>query len=207
MRRGILGGTFDPVHLGHLIVAEQVRAQLALDRVDFVPVGVPWMKREEAILPGEHRVAMVELAVSRNADFGMLALEVDRPGDTFTVDTLEELHEQVDDDLFFIMGMDALQSFARWKDPARILELATLVVVRRPRFPRVGLDEIEALALGAPERIVEVGAPLIDISSTDIRQRVADGRSIRYLVPEPVRDYIESNGLYRSPTGAAGVAF
>lgn len=207
MRRGLLGGTFDPVHMGHLIVAEQVRAQLALDRVDFVPVGVPWMKRDETILPGEHRLAMVDLAVSGNEAFSVLTLEVDRPGDTFTVDTLEELHEQADDDLFFIMGMDALQGFARWKDPVRILDLATLVVVRRPRVPRVGLDGIEALAPGASDRIVEVGAPLIDISSTDIRQRVAEGRTIRYLVPEPVRDYIESNGLYRSPAGTAGVAF
>jgi len=123
------------------------------------------------------------------------------------VDTLEELHEQADDDLFFIMGMDALQSFARWKDPVRILELATVVVVRRPRVPRFGLDEIEALAPGTSGRIVEVGAPLIDISSTDIRQRVSEGRTIRYLVPEPVRDYVEANGLYRSPADAAGVAF
>lgn len=207
MRRGLLGGTFDPVHNGHLIVAEQVRAQLALDRVDFVPVGVPWMKRDETILSGQHRLAMVDLAVNANEAFGVLTLEVDRPGDTFTVDTLEELHEQADDDLFFIMGMDALQSFARWKDPVRILELATVVVVRRPRVPRFGLDEIEALAPGTSDRIVEVGAPLIDISSTDIRQRVSEGRTIRYLVPEPVRDYVEANGLYRSPAGAAGVAF
>jgi nicotinate-nucleotide adenylyltransferase len=193
--------------MGHLIVAEQVRAQLALERVDFVPVGVPWMKRNETILPGQHRLAMVDLAVSGNDPFGVLRLEVDRPGDTFTVDTLEELHEQADDDLFFIMGMDALQGFARWKDPVRILDLATLVVVRRPRVPRVGLDGIEALAPGASDRIVEVGAPLIDISSTDIRQRVAEGRTIRYLVPGPVSDYVESNGLYRSPAGAASVAF
>jgi len=207
VRKGLLGGTFDPVHYGHLIVAEQVRAQLALDSVGFVPVGVPWMKRNETILPSQHRLAMVDRAVSGNEEFDVLTLEVDRPGDTFTVDTLEELHEQADDDLFFIMGMDALQSFTRWKDPGRILELATLVIVRRPRVPKVGLNEIEAFAQGAPDRIVEVGAPLIDISSTNIRLRVSEGRTIRYLVPEPVRDYVEVNGLYRSPAGSSGAAF
>lgn len=199
MRRGLLGGTFDPIHMGHLIIAEQVRSQLALDRIDFVPVGVPWMKRGEKILPGFHRVAMVELALEGNRDLSVLTLEVDRPGDTFTVDTLEELHETVDDTLFFIMGMDTLQGFSKWKSPKRILDLATLVVVRRPRFPRVRLDKIEILAPGSSDRIVEVGAPLMDISSTDIRQRVVEGRSIQYLVPERVRGYIQELGLYRDP--------
>lgn len=199
MRRGLLGGTFDPIHMGHLIIAEQVMSQLALDRIDFVPVGVPWMKRGEKILPGFHRITMVELALEGNNNLRVLTLEVDRPGDTFTVDTLEELHEIEEDSLFFIMGMDTLQGFSKWKAPKRILDLATLVVVRRPRVPRVRLDKIETLAPGASDRIVEVGAPLIDISSTDIRQRVMDGRSIQYLVPDSVREYIQKLGLYRGP--------
>ncbi len=205
MRRGLLGGTFDPVHLGHLIVAEEARTERALDMVSFVPTGVPWMKRGRPISEGRHRRAMVELAVASNPSCSVLALELERSGDTFSVDTLEELAGDLagGDELFFILGTDALNGFYRWKDPKRVVELATLVVVTRPGHEEVDLGALEGIVPGISSRLVQVRAPVIEISGAEIRRRVALGRSIRYLVPDPVADYIEEQGLYRAAAGAA----
>lgn len=198
MQLGILGGTFDPVHLGHLIVAEQARLRLDLDRVIFIPTGQPWLREEEPEASGQDRLRMVQLAVESNPSFKASPIEVDRPGDTYTVDTLEQLSKQTSEaDLHFILGMDALEQFHRWKDPERLLELCQLAIVNRPGYQGVDINQVveEFPQLGT--RLTLVNVPRIEISSTDIRRRVALGASIRYLVPDPVEEYIREHGIYQ----------
>ena len=200
MRRGLLGGTFDPIHMGHLIVAETARSALRLDEVWFVPTGVPWMKRGQPISEGRHRLAMASFAVAPNPHFEVLSLELERPGETYTVDTLEAMSQWKGpgDELIFILGTDALRSLPRWRNPSRILELAMVAVVWRPGYDVPEVRELEQALPGASRRIVQVTMPLIEISGVDIRQRAAHGLSIRYLVPDPVADYIKGQELYRA---------
>ena len=205
MRRALLGGTFDPVHSGHLILAQEVLWRLGLDGVWFVPAGLPWMKRDEPLTGKEHRRAMVELAIDDNPRFHLSTVELDRPGETYTVDTLEELRngEMADGDLLLVMGVDTLQTLHRWKEPKRLLELARLVVALRPGHGEVDLTQLEAIDPTAGERVMTVRMPLIEISGTELRRRAAAGEPIRYLVPDAVADYIERNGLYREGRRAA----
>ena len=199
MRRGILGGTFDPIHTGHLILAQEVQWRLGLDEIWFVPTGEPWMKRGEQLTGKDHRKAMVELAIGENATFRLSTAELERPGDTYTVDTLEQLRsdELKNDDVMFIMGVDTFTSLHRWKNPGRILELVRLVVALRPGYGTIDLNELEAIDPTAGERVMTVEMPLIEISGTELRRRAAAGEPIHYLVPDSVRQYIESEGLYR----------
>ena len=199
MRVGILGGTFDPVHLGHLIVAEEARVRLRLDRVMFIPAGQPWLKEGQPVTSPKHRLRMVELAVASNPFFKVLASEIDRSGPTYTVDTLEELRRSLGEDtgLYFIVGMDALEQFHRWKEPERLLELCNLVVVSRPGHQGVEINDLVGSYPQAGERLVLLTVPRIEISSTELRRRVAEGISIRYLVPEAVEQYIMAHGLYQ----------
>jgi nicotinate-nucleotide adenylyltransferase len=202
MTRGLLGGTFDPIHMGHLIAAETARSALQLDEVWFVPTGVPWMKRGQPISEGRHRKAMVELAVAANPHFEVLSLELERPGETYTVDTLEAVSKWKGpgNEMVFILGTDAFRGLTRWRNPARILELAMVAVVSRSGYAAPEVRELEQAVPGASRRIVQVTMPLIEISGADIRQRAAHGLSIRYLVPDPVADYIKGQGLYRAAT-------
>jgi nicotinate-nucleotide adenylyltransferase len=199
MRRGILGGTFDPIHTAHLILAQEALWQLGLDEIWFVPTGKPWMKHAQRLTNQRHRKAMVELAIEGNDRFKIHTLEMDRPGDTYTVDTLEELRagEMRDDEVLFIMGVDALNSMHQWKSPKRILELAQLVVALRPGHGALDLGLLEAIDPMIGECLITVDMPLIDINGTDVRRRVALGESYRYLVPKAVGEYIKMNGLYR----------
>ena len=203
MRVGILGGTFDPVHLGHLIIAEESRLSLALDRVLFVPAGQPWLKAGQPLTEASHRRRMVELAVASNPHFDCLSSELDRPGPSYTVDTLEELRADwgPDVELHFILGQDAFASFHRWKEPERLLELARLVVVSRPGYQDEQQDAIINHTLTRyreqGDRITVLPVPMVDFSATEIRRRAAAGRSFRYQVPEPVEQYIIEQGLYR----------
>jgi len=199
MRVGVLGGTLDPVHLGHLVIAEEARQRLALDRVIFVPAGKPWLKEHGPVAPPQHRLQMVRLAVERNPFFSCSPVEIERRGVSYTVDTLEELRRELPSgtELFLILGSDWLHGFHRWRRPERIMELATLVAVARPGCQRVPGQAMEAVAPGASERVVLLEGPLVDISSTEIRRRVAEGLSIRHLVPPEVEDYITRHGLYR----------
>lgn len=186
MRLGILGGTFDPIHLGHLILGEVAREELALDQVLFVPTGVQWRKAAREISPAEHRVAMVRLAIAGNPSFVLSTVEVDRPGPSYTADTLEQLRGTYPDaEMFFIVGRDALEDMPNWVRPERIRELATLAVAARNG---------EDVTVEPPAMRLEM--PEIGISATDIRERVAAGRSIRYLVPPVVETYIREHGLY-----------
>jgi nicotinate-nucleotide adenylyltransferase len=196
MRVGILGGTFDPVHVAHLILAEHAREALALDEVLFIPAGEPWRKSGRTIAPAEHRLAMLRLAVEGNEAFGISDIELRRSGPTYTADTLESLAgERLDDEFYFIVGADALADLPSWHEPARIVAHAVLAVAPRE------LQEVNVAALNLPglaARIEAFPLPRVDISSTDIRARVAAGASIRYLVPETVGRYIREQGLYRT---------
>ena len=199
MRVGILGGTFDPIHLGHLIVAEEARVGRDLRRVVFIPAGQPRLKGEQPQATAEQRLRMVELAVAANPHFRVARNEVARPGPTYTVDTLAELQRQLGPEttLCFILGLDALAQFHRWKDPERLIEMCELIIASRPGFQNTGiLDEQLARYPTLGGRISLLNIPRIDISSTDIRQRAARGGSLRYLVPESVANYAREQRLY-----------
>jgi nicotinate-nucleotide adenylyltransferase len=191
LRLGVLGGTFDPVHVGHLILAETARDEKSLDRVLFIPAGQPWRKSGRSIAPAEHRLAMLRLAIEGNGSFDVSSVEVDRGGPSYTADTLKELGGLFPGaDFFFIMGEDALADLPNWRRPERIAELATLLVAGRG-----GAEAVTPPGLDA--RIEWLHMPVVQISATDIRERVRTGRSIRYLVPTMVEAYIQKHGLYR----------
>ena len=199
MRIGILGGTFDPIHLGHLLVAEESRIRLGLEQVLFVPAGRPWLKEGQPLTDARHRVRMVELAIASNPHFQVRRTEVDRPGLTYTVDTLEELRSELpsDAELVFILGLDAFESFHRWKEPERILELCRLVVISRPGYSEEARDELMARYDGHGDRIRLLTVRNVDFSATEIRRRAAEGISFRYHTPDKVEAYILEHGLYR----------
>jgi nicotinate-nucleotide adenylyltransferase len=195
MKVGIIGGTFDPVHTGHLVLAEQARDELSLDLVLFIPAGDPWRKAHREITPAEHRLAMLRLAIEGNAAFGISDVELRRDGPTYTADTLETLAgERLDDAFYFIVGADALADLPNWHEPERIVRHAMLAVA--PRDDTAVADVLLEVPQYA-ERVVRFTMPRMDISSTDIRERVRAGRSVRYLVPAAVEAYIRERGLYR----------
>lgn len=207
MRLGIYGGSFDPVHLGHLLVAESCREQARLDRVLFVPAATPPHKQARRLAAAADRKAMLELATGGQPDFAVFTGELDRGGVSWTVDTLEALASAHPvDSLHLILGPDALTGLPTWRAPERILELATPLAVERE-----GLDDIGAVVAGQPlhdllgaakarqvaaERVI---CPAIGIRSTQLRAAIAAGRSIRYRMPAAVERYIATHGLYRSP--------
>jgi len=200
MRVGVLGGTFDPPHLGHLILAQEAFQALGLSQVLFVPAGEPWRKAGRELSPREVRLAMMRLAVGGNPGFAVSTAEVDRPGPSYTAETLAELRQQFDSEieLFFIMGADSLADFPHWHQPARILELARLAVAERSPLGDEGFEEgiPEELAEALRERVVWLPMPLVAISASAVRERVRQGLSIRYWVPEAVEEYIHGHRLY-----------
>jgi nicotinate-nucleotide adenylyltransferase len=200
MRVGVLGGTFDPPHMGHLILAEEAHQALGLTRVLFVPAGEPWRKAGRELSPREHRLAMLRLAVADNPAFAVSTAEVDRQGPSYTAETLAELREQLgsESELFFIMGADSLADFPHWHQPRRILELACLAVAERSPVGDEGFEEgvPEELAEDLRGRVVWLTMPLIAISASAVRQRVRQGLSVRYWVPEAVAQYVREHGLY-----------
>jgi nicotinate-nucleotide adenylyltransferase len=198
MNIGVLGGTFDPIHMGHLIIAEEVRARLDLAEVLFVPAGQPWLKENNVISPAEHRVEMVRLAISKEPAFKLSTMEIERPGPSYTVDTMAELRSQIgaEDRLFFILGWDNLNQLPQWHEPARLVKLCRLVPVRRVSYPNPDLDSLETAVPGLSQSLVMLDTPQIEISSSEIRDRVARGLSIHHLVPEPVERYIKQHRLY-----------
>jgi len=198
MRLGLFGGTFDPPHLGHLILAEQCREQCRLDRVLLIPSGQPPHKSPDALSDGKLRSEMLEFAFSGMPHFGVDRRELHRAGTTYTVETLEEFHRDFPDaELFFLIGGDSLSDLPTWKEPARILELATIVAVNRGDRP---LADDSALVgkVGAEraKRVWRISIPAIDLSSTDLRRRVREGRSIRFLTPRSVEAFIAETRLY-----------
>jgi nicotinate-nucleotide adenylyltransferase len=201
MRVGIAGGTFDPIHLGHLIIAEEARVRLGLDQVVFIPAGQPWMKADRSLTPPHHRLNMVLLATASNPFFRVSSIEIDRSGPTYTVDTVRELARESGEghDFYFILGADSLKGFHRWKEPEAVLELCTLVTVPRPGYRDADRDPASPVNI-PPERLIALECPGVDISSTEIRRRVALGLSVRYWVPEEVERYIHQYSLYRTET-------
>ncbi len=203
---GILGGTFDPIHFGHLVIAEEVREALSLDRVWFVPARQPPHKLGIEISSAEDRAAMVELAIEGNPAFAVSRIEMEREGPSFTVDTLEIVARQAREagftpEVFFILSAEAVSALPTWRSPARILELARLVVVPRPSYPIPEPGQLGKLAsdFGAsPDRILRVDTLPLAHSASDIRRRAAARRSIRYLVPAAVEAYVADHRLYRS---------
>ncbi len=198
MNVGILGGTFDPVHSGHLILAEVAREQLNLNEILFIPAGQPWLKVERTITPAEHRVQMLRLALDDTPYFRTSEMEIKRSGPTYTIDTINALKKRLsdEDELFFILGQDNLMQLPQWHDAPELIQLCYLVAAPRPGVKKPDLKAMEAEIPGIRQRVMLMKEPLVDISATDIRERVARGLSVRHLVPEPVNRYIKEHRLY-----------
>ena len=206
MRRvGVLGGTFDPIHYGHLAAAEECRVALDLDVVLFMPASQPPHKRGLEISPADDRARMVELAIGSNPGFALSRIDLDRAGPSYTVGALEQLRRELGPEaqIWFVMGADSLADILTWREPARLIQLARLAVVNRPGAPDPAPERLEARLPGAGERIDVVEIPDLAISATDLRARVAAGRPIKYQLPEAVEQYVQERGLYRprSPVG------
>jgi nicotinate-nucleotide adenylyltransferase len=202
MRLGLLGGSFDPVHFGHLLLAESAREQLALDEVWLIPAAVSPFKQGRQQAPAKDRLQMLELAIAGNERLRASAMEIERGGVSYTVDTLEAIAaQQPDATLYLIVGGDALRDLPQWREPARICTLAIPAAVRRSGSTQPDFDALASLV--SPTRLADIRAaqiemPLIELSSTDLRQRAAAGKSLRYRTPRAVEKYIETHRLYRS---------
>lgn len=197
-RLGIMGGTFDPIHVGHLAAAEQVREAFSLDAVVFMPAGDPWMKKGRSLAPAEDRFAMVAAAVRDNPHFDASRLEIDRAGETYTVDTLRVLRSHYPDnvELYFISGADAMLRVHEWREAAELARLAHLVAVTRPGYSLDEARENYRCAHGADLSLTAFEVTPLEVSSTDLRKKVREGRSLRYLTPQVVADYIAAHSLY-----------
>ena len=190
-----MGGTFDPIHHGHLVAASEVQSWIDLDEVVFVPTGAPWQKSDRAVSPAEHRYLMTVIATASNPRFTVSRVDIDREGPTYTIDTLSDLAAVYPgDELYFITGADALADIFTWREADRLFELAQFVGCTRPGY------ELDPSALeGIPsERVTVLEIPALTISSTDCRARAAKGEPIWYLVPDGVVQYVAKHGLYRS---------
>lgn len=204
MRRiGVIGGTFDPIHYGHLAAAEEARVKVELEKVIFVVAGLPPHKLDEEVTPVEHRLAMVRLGIASNPHFEMSRVDVDRPGPSYTVDTISILQEQSggEAEFFFVMGLDSLLELPTWHEPHRLIRLCRLIAVSRPGF-QVDLAQLEASVPGISARVEIIDMPEMDISSTDLQRRAREGLPIKYQVPDKVERYIEEHQLYRRSAGA-----
>ncbi|WP_259923179.1 nicotinate-nucleotide adenylyltransferase [Helcobacillus massiliensis] len=194
-RLGVMGGTFDPIHHGHLVAASEVQSAFGLDEVIFVPTGRPWQKEDDRISDPEHRYLMTVVATAANPVFTVSRVDIDRPGRTYTIDTLRDLRKQFpDDDLFFITGADALTNILTWKNYDEIFDLAHFVGVTRPGH------DLELGGLPA-DKVTLIEVPAMAISSTDCRTRVASGEPVWYLVPDGVVQYINKYALYTESSG------
>jgi len=201
LKVGLMGGTFDPIHLAHLVTAEAALEQYRLERVIFVPTGFPPHKKDQRVTQAEHRHSLVVLATASHPRFEVSRVEIDRPGPSYTADTLEEMRRRLPQgtEIYFITGADAIIDVGTWREPERLFELCRFIAAPRPGWSQetaqAGLRRLEE-RFGC--EILEIQSRTMDISSSEIRRRVAAGQSIRYLVPEVVEAYIQKHGLYRS---------
>lgn len=197
---GIMGGTFDPIHYGHLVTAETARTNFKLDKVIFTPAGRPPHKKDYAVTPPEDRYLMTMLAVNDNPFFEISRIEIDRPGPTYTVDTLEQFYNELGSDvkLFFISGADAVFDILTWKDVDKVLSYCTFIAATRPGYP---IDQLHQKLIQIKEmygyEVIPMKVTSLDISSTEIRRRMKEGLSIKYLLPDSVETYIKKSGLYQ----------
>ncbi|SMB92851.1 nicotinate-nucleotide adenylyltransferase [Thermanaeromonas toyohensis ToBE] len=199
-RVGLMGGTFDPIHYGHLVTAEAARCEFNLDKVIFIPSGQPPHKKDYEVTSAEHRYRMTVLATASNPYFEVSRIEIDRPGLSYTVDTVSEYRRLwgPEPEIYFITGADAILEILHWKDVDILLTRCHFIAATRPGFPLARLEEVKPrLPQDAEQRIHLLEVPALAISSTDIRRRVREGKSIKYLLPEPVEEYIREQGLYR----------
>jgi nicotinate-nucleotide adenylyltransferase len=201
-RIGLFGGTFDPIHFGHLVIAEEVRFALDLAEMVFIPTGQPPHKPGRSITPAHHRLAMLQLAIASNPHFTISQVDLERPGPSYTVDTLSLLRQQwsAQTAFYFIIGGDSLEELLTWHDPAGVLaQLNYLVAVQRPGYEEAPeyREALEARLPGIKQRLIMVRAPQLDISATDLRLRVVTGKPIKYQTPEAVEQYIAHFGLYK----------
>jgi nicotinate-nucleotide adenylyltransferase len=196
----VFGGTFDPPHYGHLAAAEEAGEAFGLERVLFVPTGQPPHKPGAPVTAAVHRVRMTELAIADNSRFALSRVDVDRPGPSYTVDLLALLHAEHGPgmELYFVVGMDMLASFLTWHEPAEVIAQCQLVGVMRPGYAPVDVAALERALPAARGRVHVLRAPGLDVAGTELRARIAAGRSVRYLVPPPVAAYIREQGLYRA---------
>ena len=202
MKTGILGGTFDPVHNAHLMIAGEALKCLELDEILFIPTSRTPLKEDAVITPVEHRLKMLELAVAGNPAFRLSGIEIDRAGISYTVDTIAALKQSLGNgsELYFITGLDSLVTLPQWKEPGRIIRMCRLVTVRRPGYEVPDIDKLEKDIPGISESLIILDDPAPDVSATDIRKRVAAGLSISHLIPIPVEQYIREKGLYKNNT-------
>lgn len=198
-RIGIFGGTFDPIHFGHLILAVEARFQLGLDRIVLAPAGNPPHKPDSPISPLEHRLAMCRLAVAKDDEIGISLIDAERPGPHYTSDMLRLFSQGIEEEseLFFLMGLDSLRDLPTWHEPAWLVRNCRLVALRRHDV-EIDWAGLEAELPGVRERVLVLDMPEVEISSRDLRRRVKAGRPIRYQVPDAVERYIYDKGLYRS---------
>ena len=198
MRIGIFGGTFDPIHNGHLAVAEYVRTEVALDQVLFVPAGRPWFKEGQTVTDARRRLEMTRLAVAGNPHFAVSDMEVRRDGPTYTSDTLTELRGDMGEgaDFYLILGIDALNELHRWRRPCDVLDLAAIVGVTRPGAETVDRAALDSIREGASDEVMIVDGPRIDVSAADIRRCMSEGLSVRGIIPQAVEDYAKRHVLY-----------
>ncbi len=202
-RIGVIGGTFDPIHFGHLAAAEEARVRVNLEKVLFVVALLPPHKLDEEVTPVQHRLAMVTLGIASNPFFEISMVDVDRPGPSYTVDTISILRGQWGEEtqVFFVMGLDSLVDMPTWHQPERLIEMCHLVAVTRPGI-QVDLRWLERSVPGISDRLEIIDMPALDISSTDLQRRVREGLPIKYQVPEQVERYIRDHKLYGQPTGS-----
>jgi nicotinate-nucleotide adenylyltransferase len=199
MNTGLLGGTFDPVHNGHIAIAEAVRLEVRLDEVIFMPAAQTPLKEERNISASEHRIEMVKLAIEGIPYFKLSMIEMERGGPSYTVDTIAELRKIIgeENEIFFIVGCDSLASFPEWKEPGRLIQVCRLVAVPRPGYDIPDLVALEKEVPGISENVIILDGPHIDVSATEIREKVAKGLPISHLVPGLVAEYIGKHRLYQ----------
>jgi nicotinate-nucleotide adenylyltransferase len=196
-RVGVMGGTFNPIHIGHLVTAEEALYAFSLAEVVFVPAGQPWQKEHEDVASPEDRYLMTVIATASNPHFRVSRMEIDRPGPTYTIETLRRLRNELGDvELYFITGADAILQILTWKDPQEVLTEARFIAATRPGYDLDRLEKELPEELEDRVRVLEI--PALAISSTDVRRRVGEGRPVRYLLPEGVARYVEKQGLYRA---------
>lgn len=198
-RIGILGGTFNPVHIGHLFMAEHARIEMNLDMIMFIPTGVPYMKNNKEILPSDNRLQMLEMSIASNPYFVTSDIEIKREGNTYTFETLEELHQLYPNaELFFLVGADCLFTIERWYQPQRIFNNCVLLAANRNDKPQNELiEKKQFLENQFQAKVILLDVPQMDISSTKVRENVKSDKSIRYMVTDSVHDYILQNNYYR----------
>lgn len=196
---GLIGGTFDPVHLGHLAIAVNARQELNLAQVVFIPAGQPYFKDLAYISPAKHRVNMLKLAIANKPYFKISLIEIKRHGPTYTINTVYRIKSKLksDDEIYLVMGWDSLLTLHQWQEPQRLISLCRIAVAPRPGYPHTDFKQLEKRLPGISQRAVELHSPPLNISATEIRERVCQGLSIEKKVPALVAQYIGENSLYK----------